>query len=137
MRINLKLKLLLIFLLSIVLCTIVFVSTVLVGYYSKVLKGLHNTPTEYILGKNKEDMFKKLKKAKRKYVFGAYFKNRHFYLLTLKDESVLIDVIKVDQLRKWGKLNITVLHLLIFNHILHIDKFSKTGKNRFIISSAL
>ena len=79
--------------------------------------------------KNKEDMFKKLKKAKSEYVFGVYFKNRHFYLLTLKNESVLAGAIKVDQLRKWGKLNVTVLHLLIFNHILHMDKFSKTGKN--------
>ena len=79
--------------------------------------------------KSKEEMFKKLETAKKGYAFGAYFKNRQFYLLKLKDEGILDDIIKVDKSRQWKRLNVTVLHFLIFDHILHIDKFSSNDEN--------
>ena len=78
---------------------------------------------------DKTAMFEKLERAKKEYAFGAYFKNQRFYLLKLKDESVLDEVIKVDKTREWRKLNVTVLHFLIFDHILHIDKFLENDRN--------
>lgn len=79
--------------------------------------------------KGKKKMFEELEKSKIGYVFGAYFKNHKFYLLKLKDESLLDDIIKVDKSHEWKRLNLTVLHFLIFDHILHIDKFSSNDEN--------
>lgn len=79
--------------------------------------------------KNKSEMFEKLEKVRKGYAFGVYFKNGHFYLLRLKDESVLDNVIKPDKSREWKRLNVTVLHFLIFEHILHIDRFSSNDEN--------
>ncbi len=79
--------------------------------------------------KDKKDMFKELEKAKKGYAFGVYFKNRCFYLLRLKNESALDGIIKVDRSREWKRLNVTVLHFLIFDHILHIDRFSANDRN--------
>ena len=79
--------------------------------------------------KNKDEMFKRLEKAQAGFTFGVYFKNRRFYLLKLKDESILDDIIKVDKSRQWKRLNVAVLHFLIFDHILHIDRFSSNDEN--------
>ena len=79
--------------------------------------------------KSKTEMFEKLERTKKRYAFGIYFKNHHFYLLKLKDESALDDIIKVNKSRHWKRLNITVLHFLIFDHILHIDRFSSSSDN--------
>ena len=79
--------------------------------------------------KDKDDMFKKLEKTKKGYTFGFYFNNRRFYLLRLKNESTLEEVIKVDKSCEWKKLNVTVLHFLVFDHILRIDKFLKNEKD--------
>lgn len=77
----------------------------------------------------KDAMFAALEKTKSGYAFGAYFKNGEFYVLRLKHESVLRDVIKENKSREWKRLNVTVLHHLVFDHILHIDKFSSNDEN--------
>jgi len=79
--------------------------------------------------KDKDAMFKGLEAAGDTYAFGVFFKNRRFYLLRLKDEAVLDKVISVKKTREWRKLNVTVLHFLIFGHILRIDKFSSNDRN--------
>ncbi|MEA3305764.1 MAG: DUF1015 domain-containing protein [Candidatus Omnitrophota bacterium] len=79
--------------------------------------------------KSKSEMFKRLERTKKEYTFGVYFKNRRFYLLRLKNESILDDVIKVNKSRHWKRLGITVLHFLIFERILHVDKFSPGNDN--------
>ena len=79
--------------------------------------------------KNKSDMFGRLEEAKKGYAFGVYFKNHRFYLLRLKDESILDKIIKLDKSHEWKKLNVTVLHFLIFDHILHIEKFLSNDRN--------
>jgi uncharacterized protein (DUF1015 family) len=79
--------------------------------------------------KDKSEMFKKLEKTKKGYAFGVYFKNHRFYLLRLKNESKLDDVIKMDKSREWKRLNLTVLHFLVLDHILHIDRFLSNDEN--------
>lgn len=79
--------------------------------------------------KDKNEMFERLEKIRKGYAFGVYFNNQRFYLLRLKDESVLDDIIKVDKSREWKRLNITVLHFLVFDHILQIEKFLANDKN--------
>ncbi|MDD5680130.1 MAG: DUF1015 domain-containing protein [Candidatus Omnitrophica bacterium] len=77
----------------------------------------------------KDAMFKALERVKSGYAFGVYFKNGKFYILTLKDESILNKVIKEDKSREWKRLNVTVLHFLVFDHILHVDKSSSNDEN--------
>jgi uncharacterized protein (DUF1015 family) len=79
--------------------------------------------------KDKNEMFEKLENNQTGHTFGVYFKNRQFYLLRLKGKSVLDEVIKVDKSREWKRLNVTVLHFLIFDHILHIERFSSNDEN--------
>ena len=79
--------------------------------------------------KSKKDMFNKLEKTKKAYAFGVYFKNRRFYLLKLRDKSILDKVIKTDRSHEWKKLNVTVLHFLIFNHILRLNKNLKNEED--------
>lgn len=79
--------------------------------------------------RDKNEMFRKLEKYKTGYAFGAYFKNRQFYILRLKDESALEEVIKVDKSREWKRLNVTVLHFLVFDHILEIERFLNNDRN--------
>jgi uncharacterized protein (DUF1015 family) len=74
-------------------------------------------------------MFSRLEAAHPAYAFGVYFKNGRFYVLRLKDESILNDVIKENRSHEWKRLNVTVLHLLVFGHILHIEKFSSNDEN--------
>jgi uncharacterized protein (DUF1015 family) len=79
--------------------------------------------------KTKKAMFNALEKVKSGYAFGAYFKNGKFYVLRLKDESVLNDVIKENKSRAWKRLNVTVLHHLVLDHIFRIDKASSNDEN--------
>ncbi len=79
--------------------------------------------------KDKDRMFDELEKAGQGYAFGAYFRDRRFYVLRLKDEKALDEVIKVDKSREWKRLNVTVLHFLVFDHILEIEKFLDNDKN--------
>ncbi len=79
--------------------------------------------------KTKETMFEALEKVKTGYAFGVYFKNGRFYVLKLKDRSVLSKVIKEDKSREWKRLNVTVLHYLVLGRILHVDKFSSNDEN--------
>ena len=78
---------------------------------------------------NKDKMIRELERSGDSFVFGAYFKNKKFYILRLKNEKVLDDVIKADKSREWKRLNVTVLHSLIFDRILQVEKFASNDKN--------
>jgi len=79
--------------------------------------------------KDRNRVFEELEKSGEGYVFGAYFKNRRFYILRLKDEKTLDGVITMDKSREWKRLNVTVLHFLVFDHILQIEKFLENDRN--------
>jgi len=76
-----------------------------------------------------ETMFAKLEKVKSGYAFGIYYKDGGFRVIKLKDSSVLDEVIKADKSRVWKRLNVTVLHFLVFDHILKVDKTRANDKN--------
>ncbi len=79
--------------------------------------------------KTKEEVFTALDREAAGYTFGMFFKNGRFYVLKLKAESVLSAVIKEAKSSEWRRLNVTVLHFLVFDHILHIDRFSSNDEN--------
>ncbi|MBU4376571.1 MAG: DUF1015 domain-containing protein [Candidatus Omnitrophica bacterium] len=77
----------------------------------------------------KDEMFNALETAGSDYAFGVFFKDGRFRVLKLKDESMLNEVIKERKSREWRRLNVTVLHFLVFAHIFHIEKFSSNDEN--------
>ena len=66
-------------------------------------------------------LFQKMASAKKgEYAFGMYSKNKIFYLLKLKENVPLVDVIKEDKSKEWKRLDVSVLHGLIFDNILDL-----------------
>lgn len=66
---------------------------------------------------------------KKGYLFGIYFKNRKFYLLKLKNEKVLDAVIDENVSKEWKRLDVSILHGIIFNHILGLKDKVKDEDN--------
>lgn len=73
--------------------------------------------------KTKSGMFKRMEKLfeEGKHAFGLFMNDRKFYCLTLKDESVM-DSILPDRSPQLRYLDVSILHSLILDRILGIDK---------------
>lgn len=70
-----------------------------------------------------KQLLKRMSSAKKgEYVFGLYLKNKKFYLLKLKNEDILDNIIKGNKSREWKRLDVSILHSVIFNHILHLKE---------------
>lgn len=68
---------------------------------------------------DKDGMLFRLEKAKKdEFVFGMYYKNKGFFSLTLKDKEGLDSIITQDRPYRWKRLDATILHQLIFDHVL-------------------
>ncbi|MEA3328765.1 MAG: DUF1015 domain-containing protein [Candidatus Omnitrophota bacterium] len=99
--------------------------TVLPTY--RVIKGLENID----LGKLKEffwvktvknnELLSRMKKEDQQHAFGMYYKKKS-YLLILRDELVLEQLIDSRELKIWKKLDVMILHKLLIEHILGLDK---------------
>ncbi|MBN2453056.1 MAG: DUF1015 domain-containing protein [Candidatus Omnitrophica bacterium] len=64
-------------------------------------------------------MMSKLGKLNKAHVFGAYFGHGQFYILKLKSMRPVENAIK-DKPGDWKKLDVAILHLFIFQHVLGI-----------------
>lgn len=58
------------------------------------------------------------KKGESKHVFGMYAGNHRFYLLTLKNEDSIEEMVGEEKTKAWKKLDVTILHYTIFDHAL-------------------
>lgn len=82
--------------------------------------------TAYKAGKKSaQKVLKKLlcdmqKNGQTNRVFGLYLGNFRYYLLTLKDESVVEEMVAEEKPKAWKKLDVTILHYAIFDRILGI-----------------
>ncbi|OGC16124.1 hypothetical protein A3J90_03405 [candidate division WOR-1 bacterium RIFOXYC2_FULL_37_10] len=83
---------------------------------------------EFSFGKKTESLarkklLKKLADMQSKHAFGLYFNEKidSYYLLVLKDESIMRDIVKNEKPEEWKKLDTTILHTLVFQHILGIQ----------------
>ncbi|MBI5701533.1 DUF1015 domain-containing protein [Candidatus Saganbacteria bacterium] len=89
--------------------------------------GVHFNITEIPFGKRSETRARKkllslLQKNMEEHAFGIYFKEEpnKYYLLTLKDEAVMQDLIEEEKPLAWKKLDVTILHSLILDDILNL-----------------
>ncbi|MCM8790673.1 MAG: DUF1015 domain-containing protein [Candidatus Omnitrophica bacterium] len=64
-------------------------------------------------------MIKDMERLKSHHAFGMYAPANGFYLLVLKDARAVDEVIK-DKPRQWKRLDVSILHLFIFQHLLGI-----------------
>ena len=71
--------------------------------------------------KNKEELFKKMASVKTdECAFGMYFTGAPFYLLKLKKEVDLDKVIEGNRSGQWKRLDVSILHEIIFDKILRL-----------------
>lgn len=82
---------------------------------------------EFPFGKKSEKRTRKklmaeLAKNREWHAFGFYFKEEphKYYLLTMKDEAVMQDLIEEDKPWAWKKLDVTILHALVFEDVLEL-----------------
>lgn len=55
------------------------------------------------------------------HVFGMYFGGSDYYKLNLKPGVSLADVLGLTRPQTWLNLDVNILHLLIFKHVLNVD----------------
>lgn len=73
--------------------------------------------------KARKKLMKQLCKKSLQHSFGFYFKDSplSYYLLSLKDEKIMEDLIEEDKPLVWKKLDVTILHALVFNNIFQVS----------------
>jgi len=60
------------------------------------------------------------KKGAENHVFGLYSGENRYYLLTLKDEKIVEEMMDEEKPRTWKKLDVNILHYAVFDRILGI-----------------
>ncbi len=61
-----------------------------------------------------------VKTGRDQHAFGLYLGQGRFYLLALKDESVIEEMVEEEKPKAWKKLDVTILHNVIFDRLLGI-----------------
>jgi uncharacterized protein (DUF1015 family) len=75
--------------------------------------------------KNADQVRKKLLKdmsaaGAGKHAFGLYLGNNRYYLLTLRDEGTVEELVAEEKPQAWKQLDVTVLHYAVFDRLLNI-----------------
>ena len=73
--------------------------------------------------KDKDGMFARIADAKKgEFAFGLHYKNKGFFSLFLKKDPRIDDILAEGQAFEWKWLDVSILHNLIFDHILKIKE---------------
>lgn len=71
----------------------------------------------------KKKMFEQMEKLNGlRHIFGMYYQHE-FYLLTLKDEKILDEIIKADVSKEWKRLDVSILHAFVLEHIMGMKNY--------------
>ncbi len=88
---------------------------------------------------NKDDMFRLMEEKFRRgeHAFGLFVNDGKFYTLVLRDESVMDEVLP-DKSRELRRLDVSILHSLILDRVLGIDKEklaqgSMSGRGGYVV----
>ncbi|MFH1857980.1 MAG: DUF1015 domain-containing protein [Candidatus Omnitrophota bacterium] len=78
-------------------------------------------------------LLKAMEKPRREYVFGMHWKGKPFYLLTLKNRKALAEIDRRCRRSKtWRRLDVTILHELVFKNRLGITEETLRRRVLFI-----
>lgn len=72
--------------------------------------------------KTRKKLMKDLGKAADKHSFGLYLGNNRYFRLTLRDEKTVEEMVAEEKPRAWKKLDVNVLHYVVFDRILNISQ---------------
>ena len=61
-----------------------------------------------------------MKAGESKHAFGLYLGNNRFFLLVLKDEKCVDEMVAEEKPRAWKHLDVTILHYAVFDRLLNI-----------------
>lgn len=71
--------------------------------------------------RTRKKLMRDLEKAGRTgHAFGMYLGKNQYYLLTLKDEKMIEDMVEEEKPKAWKRLDTTILHFSVFDRILGI-----------------
>jgi len=76
---------------------------------------------EVSLLEGKDELFSKMAQAAKEHLFGL-FDGQGYHLLRLKDEGVMDHFVEASRAREWKTLDVTILHELLIERVLGIDK---------------
>jgi uncharacterized protein (DUF1015 family) len=65
-------------------------------------------------------LLKDMGKAAGKHAFGLYLGNYRYFLLTLKDERFIDEMVAEEKPRAWKHLDVTILHYAVFDRLLNM-----------------
>ncbi len=71
----------------------------------------------------KEKLFREMeKRGNKEHLFGLFARGAdRFYLLSLKDESIMDELVKEERPAAWKRLDVSILHAILMNKLLGID----------------
>lgn len=73
--------------------------------------------------KIRKKLMKDLEKIGReKHAFGLYLGHYRYFLLTLRDENIMDELIPEEKGKTWKRLDVNILHYTIFDRLLNIAK---------------
>ncbi|MFH1386707.1 MAG: DUF1015 domain-containing protein [bacterium] len=78
--------------------------------------------TKRTVDKVKKKLLKDLAKASSQHAFALYLGNYRFFLLTLKDEASVDEMVAEEKPKAWKHLDVTILHYTVFDRLLNIAK---------------
>lgn len=68
----------------------------------------------------RKKLLKDMAKAADKHALGLYLGNYRYYLLTLRDEAIVEEMVAEEKPAAWKKLDVNILHYAVFDRLLNI-----------------
>jgi uncharacterized protein (DUF1015 family) len=68
----------------------------------------------------RKKLAKDLAKAADQHAFGLYLGDHKYYLLTLRDETMIDEMVAEEKPKAWKHLDVTILHYTIFDRLLNM-----------------
>ncbi|MBN3032544.1 MAG: DUF1015 domain-containing protein [Candidatus Saganbacteria bacterium] len=78
------------------------------------------TATKHTAPRVRKKLEKGLQKAAARHAFGLYLGNYRYFLLTLKDEALIDELVAEEKPKAWKHLDVTILHYTVFDRLLNI-----------------
>ncbi|MDD5593410.1 MAG: DUF1015 domain-containing protein [Candidatus Margulisbacteria bacterium] len=76
--------------------------------------------TKKTVGKIRKKLLKDMQKVTDKHAIGLYLGNYRYFLLRLKDEKMIDEMVAEEKPKAWKHLDVTILHYAVFDRLLNM-----------------